>query len=958
MEHRKVYMYLGAPIGSGLTHDQLISYCLDRMVSRLNLWSNRILSFEGRVILIKHILLSIPVFYLSTIGVTKKVAESIETIARHFLWGRNEDGKYKRGLIPWPALKRGKRFGGLGLKDVRRQNVALFSKHMANFMACTSSAQWHKLLNAFIDGQRAKRSKNIIRGGYLSQELLLLKQPMYPGKSFMAKSLIAAWTLTTKDLNWSPEKALIPDHLTLRDLAALTMRKDNLTNQTLKEIMADLRAVGVMTVSLLWLKRDCLLTSIRHRLGSKTINFALDKCILNWWDEENQDENNFALKTVLELISHIPEGKYSDTGESTSNTSLDPQASVPLPPMHSPPAGCSLISPARKDSLWAASASEETVPTCDSAQCSGRVARNAPSSDAIPPETCSSGSRWISAAAIKHIGISFPSQEVMRETGDTELASLDNLPADLPKQKTFRGPEGPLSTLVPPYRTKKHFGESHPTPFAIRPAGPSLNEQVAGREASDARLCTSANATLIENRTALQRPLNDDSGPASQGNLTDTQRHTTEADLSGQNINFSRKTEHDGGEIQLNTFNHFCPPANSPNFANSPTTARLETGEFGSAKRDPLPTSPFTHTQPAASTHDFIHKIGMQNGVNRFTSFVRLPVLSPSNIATLGVTLLVGNLPITDCTPAAPSDTGALGYEAAEDPFCSRKLPHDAIPKIGNDRSLAHPSSPAYTPRRIFTNWEEGVHTSDSTLAIRSNAGGTRSSPLSNLPASSPLFALNTEHETGEICSIDSASSSYPPRANSTKATAPYLGPGSTRDAQPFTGDSRPTIFANFSACPPTNEQKIERVIRVPQMGIRRDAGGILEIATTRFTHANSTRTEAMFLPPNRTTEARPNAEIHPLPSSTTSAIDPFTNEQGIEQWTSQSRSYPLTISHAAAISLHTYTANGPSRSREIRSVTSGSSLSRPMKTNKTKASESNSFSTFTQGEEEISRST
>ncbi|KAL2632475.1 hypothetical protein R1flu_003954 [Riccia fluitans] len=144
------------------------------MISRLNLWSNRLLSFEGRVILIKHILLTIPVFYLSTIGITKTAAESIEKIAGHFLWGRTEEGNHKRGLIPWLALKREKRYGGLGFKDVWRQGVALFSKHMGDFMANTSTTQWHKLLNAFIDGQRAKRSGSIIRGSYQSQELLLL----------------------------------------------------------------------------------------------------------------------------------------------------------------------------------------------------------------------------------------------------------------------------------------------------------------------------------------------------------------------------------------------------------------------------------------------------------------------------------------------------------------------------------------------------------------------------------------------------------------------------------------------------------------------------------------------------------------------------------------------------------------------------------------------------------------
>ncbi|KAL2624303.1 hypothetical protein R1flu_008548 [Riccia fluitans] len=269
------HTWLEVPRGldrSGLSQEQKISYCLDRMVSRLNLWSNRLLSFEGRVILIKHILLSIPVFFLSSVGITKKVAESMETIARHFLWGRSEDGNHKRGLVPWSALKRGKRFGGLGFKDVWRQGVALFSKHMGDFMANANTAQWHKLLNAFIDSQRVKRSKNIIRGGYQSQELLLLKRPTYPGKSYTAKALITAWTLTTKNLLWSPERALIPEHLTLRDLASLTMQRDKLSNQDLKVIMAELRAKGVMTIHQLWLKKDRLLTSNRFRLGKNTIN--------------------------------------------------------------------------------------------------------------------------------------------------------------------------------------------------------------------------------------------------------------------------------------------------------------------------------------------------------------------------------------------------------------------------------------------------------------------------------------------------------------------------------------------------------------------------------------------------------------------------------------------------------------------------------------------------------------
>ncbi|KAL2623748.1 hypothetical protein R1flu_007993 [Riccia fluitans] len=157
MEHRKIYRYLGAPIGSGLTQDHLISHCLQQMTARLNLWSNKLLSFEGRMVLIKHILLTIPIFYLSTIGITKKTAECIKDIAKRFLWGKTNEGKHKRGLIPWPALKRGKRFGGLGFKDIWRQGIALFSKHMEEYMASTTGAQWHKPNDSYLSEGRAVR---------------------------------------------------------------------------------------------------------------------------------------------------------------------------------------------------------------------------------------------------------------------------------------------------------------------------------------------------------------------------------------------------------------------------------------------------------------------------------------------------------------------------------------------------------------------------------------------------------------------------------------------------------------------------------------------------------------------------------------------------------------------------------------------------------------------------------
>ncbi|KAL3684788.1 hypothetical protein R1sor_002810 [Riccia sorocarpa] len=89
---------------------------------------NRILSFEARVILIRHVLLAVPVFYLQVVGVFKKAAATLEILANIFLWGGNVDGNRKTSLAKWSEVKRDKLQGGLGVKDVWKQDMGLFAK--------------------------------------------------------------------------------------------------------------------------------------------------------------------------------------------------------------------------------------------------------------------------------------------------------------------------------------------------------------------------------------------------------------------------------------------------------------------------------------------------------------------------------------------------------------------------------------------------------------------------------------------------------------------------------------------------------------------------------------------------------------------------------------------------------------------------------------------------------------
>ncbi|KAL3689167.1 hypothetical protein R1sor_015476 [Riccia sorocarpa] len=159
MQPKMVYMYMGAPIGTELTQTQLLSFCTNRMTEKLKYWENRMLSFEARVILIRHVLLAVLVFYLQVVGVSKKAAATLETLANIFLWGRDVEGNIKTSLAKWSEVKRDKFQGRLGVKDVWKQGMAIFAKQACRFIDTQSEGeQWKKLMQSFVMNQKRKRS--------------------------------------------------------------------------------------------------------------------------------------------------------------------------------------------------------------------------------------------------------------------------------------------------------------------------------------------------------------------------------------------------------------------------------------------------------------------------------------------------------------------------------------------------------------------------------------------------------------------------------------------------------------------------------------------------------------------------------------------------------------------------------------------------------------------------------
>jgi hypothetical protein len=74
------FVHLGLPI---VGDDQKLSFwkpVVDRITARLSSWNNKFLSFGGRLVLLKYVLSSLPVYFLSFFKAPTSIISSIESI--------------------------------------------------------------------------------------------------------------------------------------------------------------------------------------------------------------------------------------------------------------------------------------------------------------------------------------------------------------------------------------------------------------------------------------------------------------------------------------------------------------------------------------------------------------------------------------------------------------------------------------------------------------------------------------------------------------------------------------------------------------------------------------------------------------------------------------------------------------------------------------------------------------
>ncbi|XP_019433997.1 PREDICTED: uncharacterized protein LOC109340726 [Lupinus angustifolius] len=165
------FKFLGILVGANPMRIATWSPVIESFKKRLSSWQHNLISFGGRVTLIKLVFNSLSIYFFSFFKAPVAVILELEKIQRRFLWGRGED---RRGVhwVSWSKVCRSKGEGGLGVKNLSLFNLSLLGKW-----------RWRLLFECDALWVRVLRSRYVARmggsGGFSNPECFKRGSPWW-----------------------------------------------------------------------------------------------------------------------------------------------------------------------------------------------------------------------------------------------------------------------------------------------------------------------------------------------------------------------------------------------------------------------------------------------------------------------------------------------------------------------------------------------------------------------------------------------------------------------------------------------------------------------------------------------------------------------------------------------------------------------------------------------------------
>jgi hypothetical protein len=90
----------------------------DRFWDKFAGWKLPLLSHPGRLTLLKSVLTSVPIYYMSVSSLPQRTITKLTSLMHKFLWGKLDKDSYM-SLVGWDKVCRGRLEGGLEIRDLK-----------------------------------------------------------------------------------------------------------------------------------------------------------------------------------------------------------------------------------------------------------------------------------------------------------------------------------------------------------------------------------------------------------------------------------------------------------------------------------------------------------------------------------------------------------------------------------------------------------------------------------------------------------------------------------------------------------------------------------------------------------------------------------------------------------------------------------------------------------------------
>lgn len=127
VEGRLPFKYLGVPLSDQKLTRMQCQPLLQKILQRINCWASKLLSYAGRVQLIKSVIFGVQMFWSQVFVLPQKVLKEIQIACRTFLW----TGKAitsKRAMVAWEKVVLPVHAGGLNIINLEVWNKAAIGK--------------------------------------------------------------------------------------------------------------------------------------------------------------------------------------------------------------------------------------------------------------------------------------------------------------------------------------------------------------------------------------------------------------------------------------------------------------------------------------------------------------------------------------------------------------------------------------------------------------------------------------------------------------------------------------------------------------------------------------------------------------------------------------------------------------------------------------------------------------